>query len=92
LDDKQQKNRVTVTIMGEDYTIKGSSSPQMMEKAARHVDHLMRTLAVNNRSITRHRIAVLTAINLADELLKQKQGFQQHPEEIRERGDEDELV
>jgi cell division protein ZapA len=91
LDDKP-KNRVTVTIMGEDYTIKGSSSPQMMEKAARYVDHLMRTLAVSSRTISKHRIAVLTAINLADELLKQKQGFQQQPEEIRERGDEDELV
>lgn len=91
MDDKL-KNRVTVTIMGEDYTIKGSSSPQMMEKAARHVDHLMRNLAANNRSVNKQRIAVLTAINLADELLKQKQVFQLHSEENRERGDEDELV
>ncbi len=90
--DEKNKNRVTVTIMGEDYTIKGSSSPQLMEKAARYVDHLMRTLAANNRNISRNRIAVLTALNLADELLKQKQGFKQHTEEIRERGDEDELV
>ena len=90
--DEKIKYRVTVTIMGEDYTIKGSSSPLMMEKAARQVDHLMRTLAANNRSVNKHRIAVLTAINLADELLKQKQGFQQQLDQNREREDEDELV
>jgi cell division protein ZapA len=86
------KNRVTVTIMGEDYTIRGTASPEEMEKTARYVDQLMRTLAHDNGHMSRHKIAVLTAINLADELLKLKQARFQNTDGVRERGDEDELV
>lgn len=86
------KNRITVTIMGEDFVIKGSSSPRMMEKAARQVDQMMRTLSAGHCYNSRYRIAVLTAINLADELLKLKTGLPPSPDQNRERGDEDELV
>lgn len=86
------KNRVTVTIMGEEYTIRGTASPESMEKVARYVDRLMQALAEKNRHMSRHKIAVLTAINLSDELEKLKQGFRQLSDEVKERGEEDELV
>ncbi|MEW5785378.1 MAG: cell division protein ZapA [Bacillota bacterium] len=91
MEDKS-KNRITVTIMGEEYTIRGSASPETMQKVARYVDDLMGALAHKNGHMSRHKIAVLTAINLADELLKLKQGFRQFSDDLRERGDEDELV
>lgn len=86
------KNRVTVTIMGEEYTIRGTGSPESMQMVAGYVDRLMRALSEKNSHMSRHKIAVLTAINLADELFKAKQGFRQFAEEIKERGEEDELV
>ncbi len=86
------KNRVTVTIMGEEYTIRGTATSEEMERTALYVDRLMRSLSENNNHMSRHKIAVLTAINLADELLKLKQGSRRFPESFRERGDEDELV
>lgn len=79
------KNRVTVVIMGEEYVLRGTSSPEEMYNVGRYVDHLMRTLTEKNVQMSRHKIAVLTALNLADELLKLKREAQsQKNESIRE--------
>ncbi len=86
------KNRVTVKIMGEEYTIRGGGPPQSMEKAAGYVDRLMRSLSEENRQLNSYKIAVLAAINLADELLKVKEGYPRFEMEEREREGEDELV
>ncbi|NMA91641.1 MAG: cell division protein ZapA [Firmicutes bacterium] len=66
------KNRVTVVIMGEEYTIKSSSSPQSMHRAARLVDRLLRTLSGRQVSRSSHKLAILAALNLAHQLLAQK--------------------
>lgn len=63
-------SRVTVTILGQDYTIKGTATGAWMQRVARHVDQFMQRLAARNRGLGRERIAVLAAINLADELLR----------------------
>ncbi len=86
------KNRVTVMIMGEEYTIRGGGPPESMEKAAAHVDRLMRSLSEENRRLNSYKIAVLAAINLADELLKAKEGYPRFEIEEREKEGEDELV
>lgn len=70
----KEKNRVTVSIMGEDYILRSFSSPQEMQQVGRHVDQLMKTLAEKNIQTSRHKIAVLAALNLADELLKLRAG------------------
>ncbi len=89
---EKSKNRVTVNIMGEEYTIRGTASPEMMHQVARYVDELMRSLAEKNCHISRHKIAVLTAINLADELMRLKTHLRRFSDEQKERGEEDELV
>jgi cell division protein ZapA len=70
--DNKGKNRIAVSIMGEEYILRGSSSPDEMDRVGRYVDRLMRKLCENNIQMSRHRIAVLAALNLADELLKLK--------------------
>ena len=53
----------------------------------------MEKLAQKNRHMSKHKIAVLAAINLADELLRYKEGFHRYAgDDHRDRGDEDELV
>ncbi|HSW35698.1 MAG TPA: cell division protein ZapA [Candidatus Limnocylindrales bacterium] len=81
-------NKVTVTIMGEEYTLKGNSTPETMQQVSRYVDRLMKMLAENNTQMSKHKIAVLAAINLADELFKLKQVSG----EIRGKDDDKELV
>ncbi len=70
--DSKEKNRVTVSIMGEEYILRGTSSTDEMDRVGRYVDRLMRKLAESNIQMSRHRVAVLAALNLADELLKLK--------------------
>lgn len=85
------KNRVTVNIMGEEYILRGSSSTEDMYRVGRYVDQLMRSLAEKNAQMSKQRIAVLAALNLADELLKLKKGGNDAPErpgENRENGDQ----
>lgn len=88
----EAKNRVTVTILGEEYTIRGSGPLGSMERAARHVDRIMRNLSETNRQLNSYKVAVLAAINLADELLKAKDSYPRLDIEEREREGEDELV
>ncbi|NLA26337.1 MAG: cell division protein ZapA [Firmicutes bacterium] len=78
--------------MGEEYTIRGNGPPESMEKAASYVDHLMRSLSEENRQLNSYKVAVLTAINLADELLKSRDSYPHLDTEEREKEGEDELV
>ena len=54
----------------------------------------LRSLAESNRQLSGYKIAVLAAINLADELLKLRQGYPRYAveNEDKERDEEDELV
>jgi len=70
--DQESKRKVTITIMGEEYTIKGDASPRHLKKVAEYVDDIMYQLAQSNPHMSRHKIAVLASINLADELLRLK--------------------
>ena len=88
----KEKSRVTVIIMGEEYILRGSSTSDDMHKVGRYLDRLMRTLSEKNIQMSKYKIAVLAALNLADELLKLKEEKTLHSGNQRERGGEDELV
>jgi cell division protein ZapA len=90
--DSKEKNRVTVSIMGEDYVIRGTSSADEMDRVGRYVDRLMRKLAESNIQMSRHRVAVLAALNLADELLKFKTEQEKTSKPLERKDEEDELV
>ncbi len=89
--ESDEKNRISVMIMGEEYVLKGTSSPEEMYNVGRYVDRLMRTLAEKNIQMSRHKVAVLTALNLADELLKLKEELQQRGDQ-KSQGDSNGLV
>ncbi len=88
--EEQGKNRVTVNIMGEEYILKGSSSTEDMYRVGRYVDQLMKSLAEKNVQMNKQKIAVLAAVNLADELLRLKENRKDDPAQFghqRENGD-----
>lgn len=66
------QNRASVEILGERYTIRGDADPAYIAEVARLVDSRMRDLKKSFRDISRSRLAVLTAINIADELLQKE--------------------
>lgn len=67
-------NRATVSILGESYTIRGEAEPGYIAEVAELVDARMRELRAASPQIPKARLAVLAAINLADELLQARRG------------------
>ena len=62
-------NRVTMNICGEEYTLIAEESPSYMERVGKLVDEKLSEV-LSAGSVSRTDAAILTAINLADELLK----------------------
>ncbi|SHG48502.1 cell division protein ZapA [Thermosyntropha lipolytica DSM 11003] len=68
--DKKTVNKVSVEIFGENYVVKGEESPEYIEMLAAYIDKRMRLIQQRNPNLSTAKIAVLTALNLADELNK----------------------
>ncbi|WP_130869879.1 cell division protein ZapA [Intestinimonas massiliensis (ex Afouda et al. 2020)] len=64
------KNRVTVTIAGQEYTLVGSEEPSYTEKVAAHVDAKVQEVLDGSR-VSLVDGAVLAAVNIADEYFKE---------------------
>jgi len=61
-----------VEIFDQTYHIRGDVDEAYMEELARYVDEKVRAVAAGARSMDSHRIAVLAALNLADELYAER--------------------
>lgn len=58
-------------IFGTSYTVRGEEDPEYVQSLARYVDERMRALQKKSPStVSAQKIAVLTAVNIADELFK----------------------
>ncbi|MCB1164567.1 MAG: cell division protein ZapA [Leptospiraceae bacterium] len=66
--------RTTVDIFGEKYVVRGDESTEYIADVARLVDERMRELARSARGMSRSRLAILAALNIADELMQEKRG------------------
>ena len=62
-------NRDTMSICGQDYTLVAEENAAYMEKVGRTVDQKMNEL-ITGAHVSRNDAAVLSAVNLADELFK----------------------
>jgi cell division protein ZapA len=68
---------VTVSIYGRDYTLKGEAETAYVQKVAALVDQKMREIADQSALASTSKVAILVAVNLADELLRERQKHQQ---------------
>ena len=66
------KNKVVVTIAGRDYTMVAVEDEAYVRKCAAHVDGQLRETL--NTRLSQADSAVLAAMNIADEMLKQQSG------------------
>jgi len=73
----EKKNKVVVEIFGESYSIKGEGETARMIEVAGLVDGRMRQIAKSNPRLSTAKVAVLVALNLADEYLKLKDDYQE---------------
>lgn len=65
-----RQNKVTVEIQGVQYPIKGDVEPERIMRVAAWLNDRLRKTAQSNSRLAPNQVAVLTALNLADEYLK----------------------
>jgi cell division protein ZapA len=83
-DIKSTVNRVTVTIFNEEYVVKGEENPEYMEMLAGFVDRRMKMIQQRNPNLSSTKVAVLTALNLADELNKLQEDYDELVKNLEE--------
>lgn len=74
-------NAVAVQIFGATYHVRGGEEAGDLRELAAQVDRRMRELAAHAPTADADKLAILVALNLADELAKQQQS------QLGERGD-----
>lgn len=75
-------NRVVVTICGEEYTFVAEESAAYMQKVGSYVSEKMDEV-LNSTRVGRADAAVLTAVNIADELFKAQVSAEQLRSQIK---------
>lgn len=66
-----EKNKAVVTVHGREYTLVGAEPPEYMQRVAAYVDRRMSEISFS-AYLSEERLMALTALNLADELIKSK--------------------
>lgn len=74
---KNDVNKVYVNIFGEEYTVRGTEDPAYIDMLAAYVDRKMQSVHQKNPNLSVVRVAVLAALNLADELSKLQEDYDQ---------------
>jgi len=79
------KGAVKVSIYGSEYVIKGDMSADHVRAVARYVDQKMRE--VNNQGMIKSplKVAILAALNIADEFFKTREDQRQDLDGMEER-------
>lgn len=70
-------NKLIVRIYGQEYTLVGPETEEHMHKVALLIDKRMREVAYNNSRLSTAMTAVLTALNVGDELIKANKELEQ---------------
>ena len=65
-----KKNVVRVNIVGEEYSIRSDASVEHTESVARYVDQAIRRIRSNAPPVESHKVAILAALQITDELFR----------------------
>jgi cell division protein ZapA len=79
------KNGIKVEIFGTEYRIKGDANAEYIRKVAGLVDEKMRQIADASMTGSVAKIAILAAVNIADELFKERQARTSAMEKLADR-------
>ncbi|MCL6458827.1 MAG: hypothetical protein K6T85_12540 [Gorillibacterium sp.] len=71
--ENEEKTRLTVDIYGTQYKLRGDSSLSYMKRIATLVNDQMHSISSSNERLDTIKIAVLAAVNIADEHLKMRE-------------------
>lgn len=66
----EDRQKITVEIFGEKHVVRGEGTPEYIKNLAHEVDKKMRLVAQRLPRLSVHQVAILAALNFADELAK----------------------
>lgn len=78
------KQRILVNIFNEQYALKSDLPEQHVQELAEYVDSRMKKISAVQPSLASSRIAVLVALELADEAIKSKKAYESLMAAIKE--------
>jgi cell division protein ZapA len=71
-----------VTIFGETYNIRSQAEPEYTNEVAEHVNRVMHSIKKNVGLKEPHKIAILAAMSITDELFQEKKNTEIMDEEL----------
>lgn len=82
-----QPGTTTVTIYGQEYTVRSDGDPEYVQKIAAFLDGRMREVARGSNQVTSLRVAILAALNITDELLRERENGRHEADALRARAE-----
>lgn len=64
---------VEIKVFGQTYTVKTEAEEDYIQEVARYVNEKMEEVLKKTRSVSTLNVAILTALNIADDLLREKE-------------------
>ena len=82
---EERKQSVKVNIFGEDYPIRGDAERGYILRVGKYVDQKMREVAERLSNKSPLRVAVLAAMNITDELFREREDKEKKLLDVEER-------
>jgi len=84
----EKRHVAKVKIVGEEYTIRSDATPEHTRDVADYLDREIRKVLSANALIETHKAAILAAMQITDELLRERSTARVVEEELRGLGNE----
>ena len=80
------KNAVAVTIAGHRFTLRSDEDDRLVKEMAAHVDRHLRDLQKQTRASDTQSLAILTALQITEELWKERRQLAELRKQVRDKG------
>ncbi len=79
-----QEQVTTVTIFNQTFRVRSGDNPEYVQKLARYVDEKMSELAEQTLTVDTLKIAILAALNIADDYISTREELEQFERRVSE--------
>jgi cell division protein ZapA len=79
----EKRHVVKVSIVGDEYTIRSDATPEHTRAVAEHLDQAIRRVLNANPQIEKTKAAILAALQLTDELVRERETARATDDSIR---------
>lgn len=75
-------NRVEFNLLGQRFAIKSDAAPEYVKQLVAHVEKIIKQIQSGGAPQDPHKVAVLAALYIADELFQSREGSRQTEERV----------